>query len=427
MPYKSEFLTILSQRGFIKDCTDIDALDQVAQASEKGSKTLTGYIGFDCTADSLHAGSLVQIMLLYWLAQTGGRPIALMGGGTTKIGDPSDKDQARPILTPEQIEINKTGIRAAFAPFLEFGEARGQAKMLDNASWLDPLNYIEFLREYGSHFTINKMIALESVKRRLDREQPMTFLEFNYMLLQAFDFLQLYERENCVLQMGGSDQWGNIVNSTDLIRRKTSGQAFGLTTPLIAKADGGKMGKTADGAVWLNAEKLSAYHYWQYWRDAADADIGPFLRKFTTLPMAEIEKLEQLQGAEINEAKIILADEATQMLHGKAATAAAKEAAQQAFSQNGSTLLDGLPSLELSKNEWTQEPDITELFVRTGLTKSKGEAKRHIKSGALKIDNEAVQDPFAKLSDLGVDLSSGPVKLSIGKKRHAVVRLGNEA
>ncbi|HHI89196.1 MAG TPA: tyrosine--tRNA ligase, partial [Hellea balneolensis] len=347
--YKSEFMQTLTERGYLYQCTDEAALDTLAA---KGG--LRGYIGFDCTAPSLHVGSLVQIMMLRILQKSGGRPIVLLGGGTTKIGDPSDKDKSRPILTPEQIETNKNGIKQVFARFLDF-DGPSAAIMVDNADWLDRLGYIEFLRDIGRHFTVNKMVALESVKRRLDNEQPMTFLEFNYSLLQSFDFLELYRRHGCRLQMGGSDQWGNIVSGADLTRRLEGAEVYGFTTPLITTASGAKMGKTADGARWLNANPaissehcLSPYEYWQFWRNTEDADVGRFLRLFTDLPLDEIARLEALEGAEINKAKIVLANEATTMLHGKEAARAAEETARKTFEQGA--VAAGLPTITLPGN-----------------------------------------------------------------------------
>jgi len=417
--YKSELMKTLTGRGFLYQCTDEASLDALASKGE-----LSGYIGFDCTAPSLHVGSLVQIMMLRVLQKSGGRPIVLLGGGTTKIGDPSDKDKSRPILTPEKIEQNKNGIKQVFAKFLDF-DGPNAAIMVDNADWLDKLGYIEFLRDIGKHFTINKMVALESVKRRLDNELPMTFLEFNYTLLQSYDYLELYRRHNCRLQMGGSDQWGNILGGADLTRRLEGAEVYGFTTTLITTASGAKMGKTAEGARWLNADAslgsaytLSSYDYWQFWRNTEDADVGKFLKLFTDLPLAEIAKLEALEGADINQAKIRLANEATTMLHGADAALSAEETAQKTFKQGGAA--KGLPTFEVDAKTLG---DITalEAGVLTELCASNGEAKRHIKAGALKINDEKVTDAGAKLSagDINAD---GVIKISVGKKKHALIK-----
>ncbi|MCF6219909.1 MAG: tyrosine--tRNA ligase [Robiginitomaculum sp.] len=417
--YKSQLMQTLTGRGFLYQCTDETALDALAA---KGG--LPGYIGFDCTAPSLHVGSLVQIMMLRILQKSGGRPIVLLGGGTTKIGDPSDKDKSRPILTPEKIEENKNGIKQVFAKFLDF-DGPNAAIMVDNADWLDKLGYIEFLRDIGKHFTVNKMVALESVKRRLDNEQPMTFLEFNYTLLQSYDYLELYRRHGCRLQLGGSDQWGNILGGADLTRRLEGAEVYGFTTPLITTASGGKMGKTAEGARWLNADEslgkdytLSPYDYWQFWRNTEDADVGRFLKLFTDLPLDEIAKLEALEGADINQAKIRLANEATAMLHGADAAQAAEQTAQKTFEQGGAA--EGLPTFEVKRDALE---NITALGagVLTGLCASNGEAKRHIKAGALKINDEKVTNSGAKLSanDINAD---GVIKVSVGKKKHALIK-----
>ena len=416
--YTSDLLKTLAERGYLYQCTDEAALDK--RASKGG---LVGYIGFDCTAPSLHVGSLVQIMMLRVLQRTGGRPIVLLGGGTTKIGDPSDKDKSRPILTPEKIEANKNGIKQVFAKFLDFDGPNG-AIMVDNAEWLDKLGYIEFLRDIGKHFTVNRMVQLESVKRRLKNEQPMTFLEFNYTLLQSYDYLELYRRHHCELQLGGSDQWGNIVGGADLTRRLEGAEVFGFTTPLITTASGAKMGKTADGAVWLNADPtlgqeyaLSPYHYWQFWRNTEDADVGKFLRLFTDLPLDEISKLEALQGADINIAKIRLANEATTLLHGAEAAKSAEETARKTFEQGG--VATGLPTIQISKADFNNM-SITDAGVASGLCASKGEAKRHIKAGALKLNDKSVTDIQQSLND--DMLRDGVVKISIGKKKHALLK-----
>ncbi len=415
--YQSELMQRLTERGFLYQCTNEEALDKAAL--EGG---LVGYIGFDCTAPSLHVGSLVQIMMLRHLQKSGGRPIVLLGGGTTKIGDPTDKDKSRPILTQEFIDRNKDGISQVFSKFLNFDGANG-AIMVDNAEWLDKLGYIEFLRDMGVHFTVNRMVALESVKRRLEREQPMTFLEFNYTLLQSYDFLELNRRYKCRLQLGGSDQWGNIVGGADLTRRVEGNEVFGFTTPLITTASGGKMGKTAEGAMWLNANPVwgenfakSPYDYWQFWRNTEDADVGKFLRLFTDLDLKEIATLEALEGAEINIAKIRLANEATTLLHGATAAKNAEETAIKTFVQGGTA--EGLPTFDID--------DITDLTaidaaVLTGLASSKGEARRHVKAGALKINDDKVTDPFQPITS--EDMNDSVVKISVGKKKHALIRL----
>ena len=417
--YKSELMKTLTERGFLYQCTDEAALDALASKGD-----LSGYIGFDCTAPSLHVGSLVQIMMLRILQKSGGRPIVLLGGGTTKIGDPSDKDKSRPILTPENIEDNKNGIKQVFSKFLDF-DGPNAAIMVDNADWLDKLGYIEFLRTIGTHFTINKMVALESVKRRLDNEQPMTFLEFNYTLLQSYDYLELYRRHDCRLQMGGSDQWGNILGGADLTRRIEGANMFGFTTPLITTASGAKMGKTAAGARWLNADAnlgsgftLSPYDYWQFWRNTEDADVARFLRLFTDLPLEEITRLEAFEGMEINTAKIRLANEATTMLHGVDAAKAAEQTAQKTFEQGGTAA--GLPTFEVPVGD-LENISATEAGVLTGLCASNGEAKRHIKAGALKINDEKTTDGNAKLSASDVN-ADGVIKISVGKKKHALIK-----
>jgi tyrosyl-tRNA synthetase len=416
--YKSELMKTLTGRGFLYQCTDEKALDDLA---DKGG--LRGYIGFDCTAPSLHVGSLVQIMMLRILQKSGGTPIVLLGGGTTKIGDPSDKDKSRPILTPEKIEENKNGIKQVFAKFLDF-DGPSAAIMVDNADWLDKLGYIEFLRDIGKHFTVNKMVALESVKRRLDNEQPMTFLEFNYTLLQSYDYLELYRRHDCRLQLGGSDQWGNILGGADLTRRIEGAEVYGFTTPLITTASGAKMGKTADGARWLNGDAslgkqftLSPYDYWQFWRNTEDADVGRFLRLFTDLPLDEIAKLEVLEGAEINTAKIRLANEATTMLHGADAAKSAEQTAQKTFAGGAAA---GLPTIEIPA-ETLNDITALEAGVVSGLCASNGEAKRHIKAGALKINDEKTTDASAKLSENDVN-ADGVIKVSVGKKKHALLK-----
>ena len=411
--YKSEFLNILSSRGFIHQCSDEAALDEKLKAGP-----LTAYIGFDCTAPSLHVGSLLPIMMLYWLQQTGNKPLVLMGGGTTRIGDPSGKDASRQLLTAEKIEENKEGIKQVFANFLSFGEESTDAIMIDNADWLLDLNYVELLRDIGRHFTINRMLTFDSVKLRLEREQPLTFLEFNYMILQAYDFAVLSQSHQCTLQMGGSDQWGNIINGIDLGRRLYNAELFGLTAPLLTTSSGAKMGKTADGAVWLNADQLSPYDYWQYWRNSEDADVGRFLKLFTTLPLDEIAKLEALQGAEINEAKKTLAFEATKMLHGEEAATKAMETAASTFEQG--TLSENLPSFTVTKAELEEGLPIIKAITLSGLAASNGEARRHIKGSAIKLNDEKIDDDSFKItrSDFNED---DIAKLSFGKKRHILL------
>ena len=402
--YKSSLLRLLGERGYIHQATDAAALDALA-----AKEIVTAYIGFDATAPSLHVGSLVQIMMLRRLQQAGHKPIVLMGGGTTKVGDPSGKDESRQLLTPQQIDANIAGIRRVFEHFLTFGDGPADAVMMNNAEWLDGLQYIDFLREVGRHFTINRMLTFDSVRIRLEREQPLTFLEFNYMILQAYDFLELSRRAGCRLQMGGSDQWGNIVNGIELGRRIDGTELYGVTTPLITTADGAKMGKTAQGAVWLDAEHLSPYDYWQFWRNTQDADVGRFLRLFTDLSLDEIARLEALPGAKINEAKIVLATEATAMLHGRAAAEAAADTAKTTFTEGG--LGEDLPTLSLG-----QGMTVTHALTALGFTPSNKEAKRKIAEGAVRLDDVTVNDPALML--LGAD---EPLKLSLGKKRHALL------
>lgn len=412
--FKSDLLRTLSMRGFIHQCTDAEALDTLAAAGP-----ITGYIGFDATASSLHAGSLVQIMLLYWLQQTGHKPIVLMGGGTTKVGDPTFKDTQRPLLTDDQIQSNMNGIKQVFSKFLTFGDGATQAIMVNNDDWLSKFGYIEFLRMFGTHFTINRMLTFDSVKLRLEREQPMTFLEFNYMLMQAVDFRELNEAYNCVLQMGGSDQWGNIVNGVELTRRMNTKAAFGLTTPLLTTASGGKMGKTASGAVWLNADMLSPYDYWQYWRNAEDADVGRFLRLFTALPLDEIARLEKLEGAEINEAKKILADEATKMVHGAEAAATARDAAQKAFEQG--VLSADLPTVEVPASELAEGIMLAALATKIGLTQSNGEARRLAQGGGLRVNDVAISDGNQLVTSADLN-AEGVIKVAQGKKKIVLVK-----
>ncbi len=409
--FKSDFLNILSTRGFIHQISDPEALDAAAQAGK-----ITGYIGFDATAPSLHAGSLVQIMMLRWMQKTGHKPIALMGGGTTKIGDPSFKDESRKLLNDAQIAANLDGIKQVFAKFLAFGEGATDARMVNNADWLDRLNYIEFLRDYGVHFTINRMLSFDSVKLRLDREQPLTFLEFNYMILQAYDFLELSRRDACVLQMGGSDQWGNIVNGIELGRRCDQKQLFALTSPLLTTSSGAKMGKTMSGAVWLNPDMLSPYDYWQYWRNSEDADVGRFLKLYTELPLDEIGKLAALGGSEINEAKKVLATEATAMLHGRESAAQAAETSRRAFEEGQSA--DGLPTIEL---DLVHGVGLLQACVAAGFASSNGEARRSVQGGAIRVNDLPVTDERFRL-DNRIKGTRDTIKLSMGKKKHVLIR-----
>ena len=413
---QSDFMRVLTERGFVHQCSDPDGLDERAKAGG-----LTGYIGFDCTAPSLHVGSLVQIMMLFWLQQTGGKPIALMGGGTTRVGDPSGKDESRKLLTVEQIEENKQGIKTVFSRFLRFGDGPEDAIMPDNADWLTKLNYIEFLRDVGRHFSVNRMLSMESVKLRLDRDQELSFIEFNYMILQAYDFVELSRRYACVLQMGGSDQWGNIVNGIDLGRRMGTPQLYALTTPLITTGSGAKMGKTAAGAIWLNPEMLSPYDYWQFWRNTEDADVGRFLRLFTTLPLAEIARLEALDGSEINEAKKVLATEATALLHGREAAAAAAETARKTFEEGA--LAESLPSVPVPRAVLEAGLGVLTAFgpEYAKLVLSTSEARRQVKGGGLRVNDRPVTDERSVLrsSDLTPE---GVIKLSFGRKRHVLLR-----
>jgi tyrosyl-tRNA synthetase len=412
--YKSEFLKTLDTRGFIKQMTHPAELDAYC-----ASGVPVAYIGFDATADSLHVGSLLQIMMLRHFQQAGGKPVVLMGGGTTKVGDPTDKEKSRPLLTDDQIAANMAGIKKAFDPFLTFGDGPTDAIMVNNDDWLSKIGYVEFLRDYGVHFTINTMIKQETVDRRLRNEQPYTFLEFNYMLLQAYDFLELYRRYGVRLQLGGSDQWGNIVNGVDLTRRVAGGEAYGLTSHLITTSSGGKMGKTADGAVWLNAEKKSPYEYWQFWRNTEDGDVGRFLRLFTELHLDEIQALEALEGAEINEAKIALANAATSLLHGEAEAARSAAAAAAVFEQGATA--DALPTVDIARTDLESGMLAAAAFAAAGLAASNGEARRLIKQGAARVNDSALSDPNATL---GVtDIIDGSIKLSAGKKRHALLKV----
>ena len=415
--FRSDLLRTLDERGYIHQCTDAEALD--ALALTRGA--VTAYVGYDCTASSLHVGNLVSIMMLRTLQRTGHQPIALVGGGTTKVGDPSFRDESRPLLDDAAIEVNKAGIRRNLEAFLDFGPGsggEGGAILVDNAAWLDELRYIPFLRDFGTHFTVNRMLSFDSVKLRLEREQPLTLLEFNYMVMQAYDFLELSRRHDCRLQMGGSDQWGNIVNGVELGRRIDGKQLFGLTTPLITTASGAKMGKTAAGAVWLDPERLSPFDYWQYWRNTEDADVGRFLKLFTELPLAEIERLAALEGSEINEAKKILAVEATTLAHGRAAAEAAAAAARAQFEGDGEAA--GLPIVELGPEETAGDLSILDLFRRAGLASSNAEARRLIRGGGARLDDERIDDEQLVVSR--DRLMRGAVKLSAGKKRHVLVK-----
>lgn len=416
MSYKprSEFLNVMQQRGFVADCTDYQGLDD---ALMKG--IVPAYVGYDATAKSLHVGHLVNIMMLRWLQKCGGKPITLMGGGTTKVGDPSFRSDERPLLDEQAIADNIEGIRQVFARYLSYGDSDNDALMLNNAEWLDNLNYLEFLRDIGRHFSINRMLSFESVKSRLDREQSLSFLEFNYMILQAYDFMELHRRYGCSLQMGGSDQWGNIVNGIDLTRRVIDGEVFGLTSPLLSTSDGKKMGKSAGGAVWLNSDMLSPYEFWQFWRNTTDADVGRFLKLYTELSVDECDRLGALQGSEINAAKALLANEVTTLLHGAEAAKAAADTAREVFEKGG--VGDDLPTLTLTRDELGDGMSIVQLIVKSGLAGSGKEAKRLIAENGARLDD-------APLTDAGLMIDAGalasPIKLSAGKKRHALVQLG---
>jgi tyrosyl-tRNA synthetase len=417
MTHKSAFVNVLLERGHYYQATDIEALDAAALESERGGRELVGYIGYDATAPSLHVGSLTQIILQRRLQQCGGKPIVLMGGGTTKVGDPSDKNEARPVLTDAVIDANKASIRTVFETFLTFGDARGDAVMVDNNDWLGSVGWLDMLRDIGRHFTVNKMIALDIVKRRLDAELPITFLEFNYMLLQAYDFLELARRHDCRLQMGGSDQWGNIVQGVELCRRADGREVFGLTQPLLLNAAGQKMGKSVSGAIWLNADRLAPFDYWQYWRNVEDSDVVPLMKRLTDLPLDEIARYGALAGSEINAAKIALATELTIMLHGEAAAAAAAGAAAAQFSGTGEG--EGLPVFKVARAELPGQ--ISGLFRLVGFAASNGEAKRLAAGGGLKLDDEAVADVGAAPPPAA--LEAGRIKLSAGRKRHAIVEI----
>lgn len=417
MLMKSEFLRTLEERGFINQGTDLEALDKELMAG-----SLTAYIGFDATASSFHVGSLVQIMVLYWLQQTGNRPLVLMGGGTTKIGDPTGKDESRKLLSDAEIQQNIKSLSRVFERAVNFSEGTTKALLLNNADWIDKLNYAAFLRDYGTHFTINRMMSFDSVRLRLEREHPMTFLEFNYMIFQAYDFLEFYRRYGCCLQIGGADQWGNIINGVELVRRVERKTVFGLTTPLITTSSGAKMGKTSQGAVWLNADKLSPFDYWQFWRNTEDQDVGRFLRLFTTLSIEEIQRLEKLEGAEINEAKKILADHATSFIHGEEAVREARATAEKLFESGGGALdVASLPTLVLSLEELEKGAAILDLFCRLGLAKSKGETRRLIEGGGARLNDVPITDEGMVITSASFK-ARPTLKLSAGKKRHGLLK-----
>lgn len=410
---KSEFLNTLQERGFLHQCTDLEGLDKKLSA-----ETVTAYIGFDATAKSLHVGNLMPIMLLRWFQKTGHKPMVLMGGGTSKVGDPSGKDEARKLLGDNDIQSNITSIQTAFKKFISFGTGKTDATMVNNADWLEKINYIEFLRDYGTHFTINRMLTFDSVKARLEREQPLTFLEFNYMLLQAYDFLELNKRGGCLLQMGASDQWGNIVNGVELIRRVSAKESYGLTCPLLLNSEGKKMGKSVDGAIWLNADMRSPYEYYQYFRNTDDADVGKLLRFFTELPMSEVNRLEKLKGADINDAKKILAFEATKMCHGDAAATEAAETARKTFEEGAAA--DGLPTYAISREQLAKGIPAFALFKDAGLAASGGEARRLIAGGGARLNDEKISDDSFLITIS--HLADGQhIKLSAGKKKHVLV------
>jgi tyrosyl-tRNA synthetase len=412
--FKSDFMRIVHERGMVHQCSDAARLDELLSTG-----TRTAYIGFDCTADSLHIGHLLQIMLLRWWQKTGHKPIALMGGGTTKVGDPSGKDESRQLLTPEAIEANMASIRKSFANYLTFGSGKTDAVMANNAEWLDTLLYIPLLRDVGRHFSVNRMLTMDSVKLRLERDQPLTFLEFNYMILQSYDFVELYRRHKCILQMGGSDQWGNIVMGADLGRRMEGAELFALTSPLLAASSGAKMGKSAAGAVWLNPERLSPYDFWQYWRNAEDEDVGRFLRIFTDLPLAEIAKLEALKGQDINEAKKVLATEVTALAHGKPAAAEAAETARRTFEEGGKA--DTLPTVAVPRARLAAGIAAFELVHEAGLAPSRTEARKLIRGGGARLNDKPIASDTASIGERDLD-SAGTLKLSAGRKRHVLVR-----
>ena len=410
---KSDFLRVLFERGFVHQCSDFAGLDALATKGD-----VIAYVGYDCTASSLHIGNLISAMMLNWLQVTGNKPITLMGSGTTRVGDPSGKDETRKLLTIEQIDANKDSIKGVFSKFLSYGAGARDAMMVDNADWLTKLNYIDMLRDVGRHFSINRMLTMDSVKLRLEREQELSFIEFNYMILQSYDFVELARRFGCNLQMGGSDQWGNIVNGVDLGRRMGTHQLYALTTPLLTTASGAKMGKTAAGAVWLNADMFSPYDYWQFWRNTEDADVGRFMRLFTVLPLDEIRRLESLGGAEINEAKKVLATEATALLHGKPAANEAAETARKTFEQ-GETAAT-LPTIAVAHTDISAGMGVLAAFVTAGLVGSTGEARRLVQGGGLRVNDDPVSDPRAMIGLS--DLRDGVIKLSLGRKKHVLLR-----
>ncbi|RVJ62321.1 tyrosine--tRNA ligase [Sinorhizobium medicae] len=412
--FKSDFLHTLSERGFIHQTSDNGGLDQLFL-----TETVTAYIGFDPTAASLHAGGLIQIMMLHWLQATGHRPISLMGGGTGMVGDPSFKDEARQLMTPETIAANIASIKTVFSNYLKYGDGPKDALMINNADWLLGINYLEFLRDVGRHFSVNRMLSFDSVKMRLEREQSLSFLEFNYMILQAYDFVELYQRTGCRLQMGGSDQWGNIVNGIDLGHRMGTPQLYALTSPLLTTASGAKMGKSLSGAVWLNPDMLGPYEFWQYWRNTEDADVTRFLKLYTTLPMAEIDRLSKLGGSEINEVKKVLATEVTAMLHGRTAAEQAAETARKTFEEGA--LAENLPSIEVPARQFESGLGLLALMVRAGLAASNGEARRHVQGGAVRINDDQVTDERRVVGSRDVS-GDGVIKLSLGKKKHLLVR-----
>ena len=410
---RSDFLKIMIERGFVADCTDYEGLDS---AVVEGN--ITAYIGFDATAKSLHVGSLIQIMMLRWLQKTGGQPITLMGGGTTKVGDPSFRAEERPLLGETQIEDNISGIKRVFSAYLNYGDKSDDALMINNDEWLSSLNYLEFLRDVGRHFSVNRMLSFESVKSRLDREQSLSFLEFNYMILQAYDFYELNKRYGCKLQMGGSDQLGNIINGMELTRRISDARVFGLTSPLLTTSDGKKMGKSQDGAIWLNASMLSPYEFWQFWRNTSDADVARFLKLYTELPLDECNVLGKLEGSEINDAKVVLANEVTTLLHGRAAANVAAKTSAEVFEKGG--IGEDLPTFTFEQREVSDGLPIVQAFVKAGLAKSGKEAKRLISENGAKLDDELVTSTNLTLTS---EMLARPVKLSAGKKRHALVTL----
>jgi tyrosyl-tRNA synthetase len=412
--FKSDFMRIVHERGMVHQCSDATRLDELLASGVR-----TAYIGFDCTADSLHVGHLMQIMLLRWWQKTGHKPIALMGGGTTKVGDPSGKDETRQLLTPQQIDANLASIRKSFANYLAFGTGATDALMVNNAEWLDTLLYIPLLRDVGRHFSVNRMLTMDSVKLRLERDQPLTFLEFNYMILQSYDFAELYRRHKCILQMGGSDQWGNIIMGADLGRRLEGGELFALTSPLLATASGAKMGKSADGAVWLNPDRLSPYDFWQYWRNAEDEDVGRFLKTFTDMPLDEIARLEALKGQEINEAKKILATEITALAHGREAAEAAAETARRTFEEGARA--DTLPTVSVPRARLAAGIAAFELLHEAGLAESRNEARKLIMGGGGRLNDKPIASDTATVGEGDLD-SSGTLKLSAGRKRHVLVK-----